>query len=449
MSAPEHERMHLPDPSCPEEPIDRLLAPFQRFLRVETAAGIVLLLATSAALILANSPLSAGFLAFWDTPVGLSIGGLRLEHSLQHWINEGLMALFFFVVGLEVKRELVLGELRDPRQAALPIAAALGGMLAPAGIYLLLSPPGPDTRGWGIPMATDIAFVVGSMALLGQRIPSGLRVAILRLAIVDDIGAILVIALGYSGGLHLGALLAGAIGIALISVLSRLGVRNFLVYTLLGLCVWLAFLESGVHATIAGVILGLMTPARSNLSPSGLASALERAHAILTGEQAAAPDRASEVRRIQRAARETVSPLEYLETLLHPWVGFLVMPVFALANAGVVVRLQDLTQPVSLAIAAGLLFGKPLGIVSISWIATRAGIARLPAGVSWAHMLGGGVLAGIGFTMSLFIAGLALSPQSLGAAKLGILLASSLAAVVGMGMLAFVASRARRGAPGL
>ncbi len=438
MSDPEHQRTGLP-----EEPIHRIVAPLQRFLHVEAAGGIALFLATSAALILANSRFSAGFLGFWETHAGLSIGGFQLEHSLQHWINDGLMALFFFVVGLEVKREFVLGQLRDPRQAALPIAAALGGMIAPAGIYLLLQGPGPASRGWGIPMATDIAFVVGCMALLGRRIPARLRVAILTLAIVDDIGAILVIALGYSGGLSLGALAAGLLGIALVSVLARLGVRSFLVYTALGLAVWLAFLASGVHATIAGVILGIMTPARSYLSSTVLAGALRRAQEVLAGEWEAETDRAARVQRLRWAAREVVSPLEYLENTLHPWVSFLVMPLFALANAGVVVQLDDLTQPVALAIAAGLLLGKPLGIVSFCWLSVRLGIARLPAGVSWPQVLGGGILGGIGFTMSLFIAGLALDAESLGPAKLGILLASWLAAILGMGLLAWIAHRTR------
>jgi len=419
----------------PQEPIQRLLAPIDRFLHVEAASGFVLLAAALVALALANSPAAEGFLAFWSTPVGFSFGSFELRYSLQHWINDGLMAIFFFVIGLEVKRELVIGELRDLRVASLPIAAALGGMIVPAAIYLALQLGEPGQAGWGIPMATDIAFLVGCLALLGPRIPRGFRVLLLSLAIADDIGAILVIAVGYTEAIHMGALAGGALLLLLILGLQRLGVRSVGLYLVCGIGVWFAFHESGVHATIAGVILGLMTPARAYLSETFFGNMLRRTEEVLRGEWASLSDRAARAQRLRRATRELVSPLEYLELVLHPWVSFIIMPLFALANAGVPVSFSDFGDPVAIAVAAGLVVGKPLGILLLSWLAIRLGLAALPEGVGWVALLGGGLLAGIGFTMALFIAGLALDGASLDAAKVGILAASAVAAVLGMVVL--------------
>jgi NhaA family Na+:H+ antiporter len=422
--------------AVPEEPIDRLAKPLKRFLHVEAASGVVLLACTLVALGLAKSGASEWFLQLWKTRVSFSLGGFAMSHPLGHWINDGLMAIFFFVIGLEVKRELVLGELRELRQAALPIAAAVGGMVVPAGIYLLLQGHGAARSGWGIPMATDIAFVVGCMSVLGSRIPHGLRVLLLSLAIADDIGAILVIAVGYSASIDTTALALGFAGIALVWGMAHVGVRSFGMYTLVGVLVWLAFHASGVHATIAGVILGLMTPARSYINSSAFTRIVERAADVLTGSDwDAAAHRSQKIRHFARAARETLSPLEYLEGLLHPWVGFLIMPVFALANAGVPLRAADLTDPVALAVAASLVIGKPVGIVVVSFLAVQVGLARLPAGVSWGVLTGGGLLAGIGFTMALFIGGLALSGPSLDVAKVGILGASVLSAALGITVL--------------
>ena len=431
--------VHEPDPHdapLPVEPIDRLVGPLERFMHVEAAGGIVLLVCTGVALALANSPLGDAYHHFWETEIGFHAGRLALRHSLEHWINDGLMALFFFVVGLEVKRELVLGELRDPRRAALPVVAALGGMLAPAGIYLALQGGGPAARGWGIPMATDIAFVVGCMAVLGPRVPAGLRITILSLAIADDIGAILVIAIGYSAGIHGVPLALGIGGIALVLALQRLGVRSFGVYTIAGILLWLACMHSGIHATLAGVVLGLLTPARPYLGTTALGDFLARAAARLHGDPGErAADRVARMRTLRRVVRETVSPLEHLESTLHPWVGFVIMPIFALANAGIAFRPADATDPVALAVAAGLCVGKPLGIVGLSWLAVRTGLARLPEGVSWAALAGGGALAGIGFTMALFIAGLALDGPAREVAKVGVLGGSAVAALAGMSVL--------------
>ncbi len=419
----------------PRAPIARLTEPLERFMHVESASGIVLLAATVVALLLANSGFADGFLAFWKLPIGFEVGDFQMRHSLEHWINDGLMAIFFFVIGLEVKREVVHGELGNLRQAALPISAALGGMLVPAGIYLALQGGGPAASGWGIPMATDIAFVVGCLALLGPRVPHSFRVLLLSLAIADDIGAILVIAIGYTDTIGWGALAVGFLGIGAIALLSRLGVRGFAMYGLLGLLVWGAFHESGVHATVAGVILGLMTPARAHLEGTSFGHVLDRVTDGMHGEWESEQPSAAQVRGARWAARERVSPLDYLETTLHPWVGFAIMPLFALANAGVPIAASDLANPVALAVGAGLVIGKPLGILGFSWIAVRAGLAVLPREVTWSLVAGGGLLAGIGFTMALFIAGLALEPDFLDAAKLGILVASLLAAVLGMAAL--------------
>jgi NhaA family Na+:H+ antiporter len=423
-------------PRLPSEPIDRLIEPITSFLNVEAASGVVLLACTITALVLANSPLDEWFLGLWATKFGFQLGSFQMLHSLKHWINDGLMAIFFFVIGLEVKRELVLGELRDARGAALPIAAALGGMLFPAGIYLALQGGEPGARGWGIPMATDIAFVVGCMAVLGPRIPRILRVMLLSLAIVDDIGAILVIAIGYTDELSTTALLLAFLGIGFAFALSRIGVRSVAVYTAVGLLVWLAFHESGVHATIAGVILGLLTPAHSYVGVSMFRPFLARASAVFHGDEwETESHRAAKVRVFQRAARETISPLEYLEDALHPWVGFVIMPIFALANAGVPLRFSDFADPVALAVMAGLVVGKPLGILLLSWLVVKLFLRRLPEGLRWGALLGGGFLVGIGFTMALFIADLALEGPLLSAAKVGIIGGSVLSAIAGMVVL--------------
>jgi Na+:H+ antiporter, NhaA family len=417
------------------------MAPLERFLHVEAAGGVVLLACTVIALVIANSPLGEAYDHWWHTQVGLEIGSFHLRNSLEHWVNDGLMTVFFFVVGLEVKRELVLGDLRDPRAAALPIAAAIGGMVVPAGIYLALLGGTPAARGWGIAMATDIAFVVGCMAVLGARIPHGLRIMLLTLAIADDIGAILVIAFGYSSGIALLPLVLGLLGIGVAVLFERVGIRSLGIYTLIGVIVWVAFVKSGVHATIAGVLLGLFTPARPYLSAGAFAQFLDRVRELLQGGGwSGAGARAAQVRALQRTSRETVSPLEYLENLLHPWVSFLIMPIFALANAAVRFHVTDLGNPVALTVGVSLLVGKPIGIVLSSWLSVWLGAARLPEGVSWPRVAGGGALCGIGFTMALFVASLALEGSALAAAKVGILGGSALAAIAGVLLLRVTAA---------
>ncbi|MGE0681350.1 MAG: Na+/H+ antiporter NhaA [Candidatus Binatia bacterium] len=423
----------------PDEPVDRLSGPLKRFLHVEAASGILLLLVTSVALLLANSPFSNEFLNFWKTPVGFQFASFELIHSLKHWINDALMTIFFFVVGLEVKRELVLGELKDLRSAALPLIAAIGGMIVPAGLYLAFQAGEPGARGWGIPMATDIAFVVGCLALLGSRVPGGFRILLLSLAIADDIGAILVIAIGYTSNLNFAALLFGFLGIGGVVGLANIGVRSVPIYFIVGSLIWFAFHESGVHATIAGVILGLLTPARSWVSGEHLQAIVHRFAAYLQGEElnAVKKDRAT-LRSVELAARESMSPLERLETILHPWVSFFIMPLFAFANAGVPLGASNLWEPVTIAVLVGLVLGKPVGIWCFSWLAVRAGLAKLPQGVTFGLLAVGGILAGIGFTMAMFIADLALDEALLNTAKIGILFGSALCAGVGVLLLSWL-----------
>ena len=423
-------------PGLPRGPIDAVIDPLKRFLHIESASGIVLLIATITALVLANSALADSFLAFWKKPLGFTIGSFEMHHSFQHWINDFFMAFFFFVIGLEVKRELVTGELRDIRKAALPLAAAIGGMVVPACIYLFFQHDSPAARGWGIPMATDIAFVVGCLAVMGPRIPGSLRVFLLSLAIADDIGAILVIAIGYTESLDLGALALGIAGIGVLLGLKKVGVRNMMVFFGMALFIWFEFHESGIHATIAGVILGLLMPTRSWVSEKRLGSIVQNTLHFLQGEGWRSPgERYNMLRQMERAARKTVTSLERLEMDLHPWVGFIIMPIFALANAGVPIEISDFTNPVAVAVVLGLFIGKPAGILLFSWLAVRIGLAKLPEGINWGVITGGGFLAGIGFTMAIFIAGLALAGDLLDAAKVGILAGSAISAIVGVLLL--------------
>jgi NhaA family Na+:H+ antiporter len=420
----------------PNAPIQRITKPLADFLHVEAAGGVVLVVASAVALVLANSDWSEGYLAIWKTK--FSIGFQPMAHSLKHWISDGLMVIFFFVVGLEVKRELVVGELRDVRKAILPIAAALGGMVVPAGLYLAFQFGESGQRGWGIPMATDIAFVVGCMAVLGSRVPPGLRILLLSLAIADDIGAILVIAIGYTDTIHWIPLIVAGGGLGATYAMTRLGVRSVGLYVAVGVVVWLGFHESGVHSTIAGVLLGLMTPAERWVSEGGLSDLVGQLGEFLHGDWDTDSQRHAFLQRVQRAAREALSPLERLEHGLHPWVSFAIIPLFAFANAGVPFEVEDLYEPIAVATALALFLGKPLGIFLASFIAVRAGWASLPDGVTWGVVIAGGFLAGIGFTMALFIADLALDDAALNAAKVGILSGSLFAAVVGMLLLVWL-----------
>lgn len=425
-----------PKSILPKEPIDIIISPFKRFIHIESASGVVLLSATILALILANSPLAESFENLWKVKLGFSLGNFEMIHSLKHWINDLLMAIFFFVIGLEVKREIVMGELRDLKRAALPLFAALGGMIAPAAIFLLLQKGTPGESGWGIPMATDIAFVVGCLAILGSRIPNSLRIMLLSLAIADDIGAILVIAIGYTDHLNISMLVLAFFAMLVFLGFMKLGAQNFIIYTAISLVIWFGFHESGIHATIAGVIIGLMTPAKSWISENRFSQITKNMLHFLQGEGwSSSTDHYKKLREFEQATRTTVSPLKRLEKELHPWVGFVIMPVFALANAGVTLHASSITHPLALAVILGLVVGKPLGIFLFSWFAVKLNLAQLPKEVSWMAVIGGGALAGIGFTMALFIAGLALSDNLLDVAKIGILIGSLLSAILGFAIL--------------
>lgn len=428
----------------PKEIIDRLKEPFARFLQLEAAGGAILLMFTVAALVLSNSPWAHPFEQVWETPLGLRLGALEFTRSLREWINDGLMTLFFFLVALELKRELILGELKNPRMAALSIAAAVGGMLVPAALYLMLQSGHPGQHAWGTVMATDTAFVIGCLALLGSRIPQSLRVFMLSLAIVDDIGAILVVAIGYSSHIAWEALAVAALGIAIVRVMGAFGFRGFPLYSLVGGFIWLAVDASGIHATITGVILGLMTPARRWVSDERLYAVLDRVVAHPGGDQRGGDTKDRETLQVAEvAARESLSPVERLEIGLHPWVGFFVMPVFAFANAGLPLSVEDLGSSVTVAVFVAFVLGKPIGIVTLSWLAVRAGIAIRPPDLDWKLLAGGGLLAGIGFTMALFIANLAFSPALINPAKMGIFLASVVSAAAGLAVLRWLPTRGK------
>ncbi|UQA57976.1 Na+/H+ antiporter NhaA [Polyangium aurulentum] len=419
---------------------ESIVRPLERFLHVQAASGLLLLAAAALALAWANSPYHASYEHLWHTPVTLGLGGWVFRESLHFWINEGLMVVFFFVVGLEIRREMHHGELSELRRAALPVFAALGGMIAPALIYFALNPAPPARSGWGVPTATDIAFAVGVLALLGKRVPAAIRVLLLALAIIDDIGAIIVIALFYSSGISLVGLLIALLGVAGVFALRIFGVRPPLAYVLPGAVLWAGLLRAGVHPTIGGVILGLLTPVNPWFGKARFVDAMESAihefrHHSTEGHGAHSLLRP--LARIRVARREALAPLVRLEAALHPWVAYGIMPLFAFANAGVRLGGIDLGAPASsrivLGVVLGLVLGKPLGILAASFLAVRARIAALPRGVTWRGVTLVGLVAGIGFTMAIFIAGLAFPDDaSLGAAKLGVLLASAIAAVVGL-----------------
>jgi len=417
--------------------VDRSISPtpgfqlprsMRRFFRTEQAGGVVLLVAVVAAVAWANSPWPESYASLWSTEASLRVGGTELHADLRHVVNEGLMALFFFFVGLEIKRELVVGDLRSWRTAALPAVAALGGMVVPAALYGLVNLGSEGGAGWGVPMATDIAFAVGVVALLGPRFPASLKVFLLSLAIVDDVGAILVIAVFYSDAIEMGALSLGVVLIVVVILLKRARVVWVPAYAVVGTAVWLALFQSGVHPTIAGAILGLLAPA-APLAPAEVAREW-------TNDLSDEPD-PDELQTMARLARSTVSVAERLQHALHPLVSFVVLPLFALANAGVALDADVLSAPgavrVALGVVVGLVVGKAVGISAFAWLATRVGLGALPPGVSRGQIVGVGLVAGIGFTVSLFVAELAFADPGLQvAANAGILAASALASVLGL-----------------
>jgi NhaA family Na+:H+ antiporter len=428
-----------------QRPVERIVRPFQDFTHKQSSGGILLVAATLVALAWANSPWGESYAGLWQTKLTVGLGDFSLTKDLRHWINDGLMAVFFLVVGLEIKREVLVGELSSVRGATLPVAAALGGAVLPALIYVAINAGTEGAAGWGIPMATDIAFALGVLALLGERAPAALKVFITAVAIVDDIVAVLIIALFYTSNISWGALAVGGFFLVALAVANLIGVGKTLVYALLGVGLWLAFLLSGVHATIAGVLLAFMVPARSFINPGAF---LERSRYILDRFEKAGDkgenvltneERQAALHALNDATYKLEPPLHELEHALHPWVVFAIMPLFALANAGVSLGgniAEALTNPVALGIVAGLVVGKQLGITFFAWLTVKSGVSQLPRGISWRQVYGAGWLAGIGFTMSLFISDLAFPDGPLvDTAKLGILAASLIAGIVGWTIL--------------
>jgi len=414
---------------------------FQRFLHSEVAGSVVLLACTILALVWANSPAAASYEELTQTYVGISWGDHAFKLSLQHWINDLLMAVFFFVVGLEIKREMVLGELSSFKQAILPVTAAIGGMVVPAAIYLMFNASGEGQSGWGIPMATDIAFALGILAIFGKRVPLGLKVFLTALAIADDMGAVLVIALFYTEKVSVSALVVAAVFLFLLLAASKANVRRIGVYVVLILGVWLAVFASGVHATVAGILVAMAVPVRARLDPHQFVEMLKASwskleKSTLTQESMVSNNEQYEaLRTIDLAATDMLPPGLVLERYLHLGQAFLILPLFAFFNAGVRIDgdiFEVLANPISLGIVLGLVLGKQIGVFLFSWLAIKSGRAALPSGVTWGQIWGASCSAGVGFTMSLFISELAFkSPEIVSEAKIGILAASLVAGVLG------------------
>lgn len=421
----------------------KVLNPLEVFMHHSMSGGVVLLVATITALLISNSSASEAFHHLWGSILTINIGEQwQLSLTLHHWINDGLMALFFLMVGLELKYEFLVGELSSLRDAMLPIVAAVGGMLVPACIYLFFNGGLSTSHGWGIPMATDIAFAVGILALLGNRVPKGVVIFLLALAIVDDLGAVLVIAFFYTQHINVDALMMAAVITLMLILFNKAEVRHPIPYLLLGILLWYVMLMSGVHATIAGVILACCMPARPVLTVKEFHSQVDTLQKDFTlqnmqNEHWANQEIGVLARSLESMASSVQSPLRRLLNTIEPWVLFLIVPLFALANAGVDVRGLEFSkiihEPVTLGIILGLVLGKFIGVGLSSWLAVRLGIAKLPSGVNWFHILGVSWLAGIGFTMSLFVSQLAFnSAEFVEEAKLGILLGSTIAAVIGL-----------------
>jgi NhaA family Na+:H+ antiporter len=424
----------------PRKVFERLLSPIQRFIKQEASSGIILLVCMVLALMLANSRFSTMYFNVWNkTILTVGIDGLlTISKPLLLWINDGLMAIFFFVVGLEIKREILDGELRTVKRAIIPFSAALGGMIVPALIYVFFNFNKEGIHGWGIPMATDIAFALGVLALLGRRAPLSLKIFLTALAIVDDLGAVLVIAIFYTSEIIWAWLIVATVLFLILLAINTLGIRHPLIYSFIGIFLWVAFLKSGVHATIAGVLLAITIPNYSKINEDEF---LERSRELLDKFERQSKGKElnltqqSIIGNIEKAVEESQSPLQRLEHSLHPFVSFVIMPIFALANAGVTIPnnpFQIFTNPVTLGVLLGLFLGKQAGIFSFVYFAIKSGLAELPQNISSKQIYGVSLLAGIGFTMSLFIAGLAFEDETLlTSAKFGILLASFISGIVG------------------
>lgn len=422
-----------------EKSFERILTPLEEFIHRQTTSGVLLMICAVIALVIANSQWHEQYEHFLHTEIGINMGSAAFSLSIHHWINEALMAMFFFIMGLELKRELMVGELSSPKQALLPIMAAIGGMVVPALFYFAINPSGPDAKGWGIPMATDIAFAIGALSLLGARIPQNLITFLIALAIVDDLGAVAVIAVFYTESINLLALAYAAGCTMLLLFLNLGGVRRPLPYATLGVMLWATMLASGIHATIAGILVAFVIPIRPKFRPELFINRVQESSVNMRKSIADNADiiHNDRFRALVSSLGDGVqlvqAPAQRLEHALHLPVAYLVIPIFALANAGIPIDFagfgEYLRQPITLGVLAGLLLGKPLGIAGFTWVTVKLGWADLPSGLNMQHILGVGLLGGIGFTMSIFIADLGFAglPEDLLMAKTGILLASAIA----------------------
>lgn len=439
-----------------ENAFDQLLTPIEEFIHRQSTSGILLMVCAIAALILANSQWSEDYYRILQIKFTIGVEGFQLSKSIHHWINDGFMAIFFFVVGLELKREMLVGELSEPKQALLPIAAAIGGMVTPAAIYMVINPDSHTFDGWGIPMATDIAFALGTLALLGKRIPTSLLTFLVAVAIVDDLGAVIVIAIFYTESINLTALFTAMGLVVLLFTINRGGIRSTLPYILIGIVLWIAMLKSGVHATLAGIMLAFTLPMQPKYDPKRFVSqikdmvqriqdAYRHEENILVNDELRA-----RVCALEEEVRLVQAPAQILERKMHFPSAYIIIPIFALANAGIPIDWSSignvLIHPVSMGISAGLIVGKLLGIVGFSWLVVKFGVASLPHDLNFKHIIGAGFMGGIGFTMSIFIAelGFANYPEDLLMAKTGILFASALAGISGFLWLYFTSKKTYR-----
>ncbi len=434
-------------------PIEKwVVRPMSEFINKSTTGGILLILATIVAVVLANSPLQESFFSFWKQEIGLSWAGFSLYQSLHHWINDGLMAVFFFVVGLELKREIIGGELSSPRKAILPIVAGIGGMIFPALIYLLFNGGTDAARGWGIPMATDIAFALGILHLLGNKVPTSLKIFLTAFAIVDDIGAVLVIALFYTDHISFTYLFIGLGLVALLFLGNKLGVRNLLFYAIIGIVgIWFCFLMSGVHATIASILVAFTIPANSKVGVKNFSEILKKYVSQFENTASSSPkqvltnEQLHILHGIEQVTKAAMTPLQKLEHALHPIVTFLIIPIFAIANAGLTINsemIATINNPVTIGVALGLFFGKMIGIFGLSSLVIKLKITDMPKGISYKHLFGVGIISAIGFTMSLFIADLAFIDQThMDHAKIAILVMSVFSGITGYTFLHFISKK--------
>lgn len=434
--------------SIQKTPIERIIAPVNRFIHLEYTSGIVLLLSVVAAILWANSAYHESYHRFWELHLSIGFGGYVFSNPLHIWINDGLMAVFFFVIGLELKREFMDGELSTFRKALLPMGAAFGGMVVPALIYFIINIGTDSTHGWGIPMATDIAFALALLSMAGKHIPNSVKVFLSALAVADDLGAVLIIAFFYTSGVNLIALGIAAVFLLVLITGNKLGVHHSAFYFIIGIAVWGAFLFSGIHATIAGVLVAFTIPGVTRINEEYYSRNLKKLtddfdKEIPNNSTLTTPEQHKTIQHVKSLSLAAETPLQKIEYSLHPWVAFVIMPLFALANSGIIIGadlLSSIINPVSIGVFTGLVLGKFIGILLFTWILVRTGLTNLPAHAGWKHITGVALLGGVGFTMSLFISGLAFkNPIFVEQAKYGILIASIIAGISGIILLKRIA----------